>query len=88
MNIGDVGVVFFVYIVGSLDVLCIYMVEVGKCLLDKLVVNVGGVYDFMVYGLNGFLCCFVGKFMLLGLLCLYGCVLEVKEGYDVVNGNL
>ncbi|MGN8085911.1 phosphocholine-specific phospholipase C [Ralstonia sp. 22086] len=88
VNTGDVGAAFLVYTVGSPDAPRTYTVEAGKRLSDKLAVNAGGAYDFTVHGPNGFLRRFVGKLTLSGLLRPHGRALEVKEGYDVANGNL
>ena len=88
VNTGDVGAAFIVYTAGSTDAPRTYTVEAGKRLSDKLAVGAGGAYDFTVHGPNGFLRRFVGKLTLSGLLRPHGRALEVKEGYDVANGNL
>ena len=88
VNTGDVGAAFLVYTAGSPDAPRTYTVEAGKRLSDKLAVNAGGAYDFTVHGPNGFLRRFAGKLALSGLLRPHGHALEVKEGYDVANGNL
>jgi phospholipase C len=88
INTGDVGAAFLVYTAGSTEAPRTYTVEADNRLSDKLPVGAGGAYDFTVHGPNGFLRRFVGKLTLSGLLHPHGRALEVKEGYDVANGNL
>lgn len=60
-NCGEVGVVFYVYdclVLGQL--LCCYMVEVGKQFDGQWVGQFGVVYDLWVLGFNGFYCYFIG----------------------------
>ncbi len=87
-NTGDAGAAFLVYAAGSPDAPRSYTVEAGKRLSDKLPVNAGGAYDFTVHGPNGFLRRVAGRLSLSGLLHPRGRGLEVKESYDVANGNL
>ncbi|MGE1001140.1 phosphocholine-specific phospholipase C [Ralstonia pseudosolanacearum] len=88
VNTGEAGAAFLVYVAGSPDAPRSYTVEAGKRLSDKLPVNAGGTYDFTVHGPNGFLRRFAGRLSLSGLLHPHGQALEVKESYDVANGNL
>lgn len=87
-NTGEAGAAFLVYTAGSPDAPRSYTVAAGKRLFDKLPVNAGGAYDFTVHGPNGFLRRFAGRLSLSGLLHPHGRALEVKERYDVANGNL
>lgn len=87
VNMGCVGVVFQVQLCNCVDGLWVYMVEVGKCVVDIWsVVVLFGLYDFDVYGLNGFYCYFCGLFVIgVGSVNVN---FEVIYGYDVVNGNI
>jgi phospholipase C len=85
-NTGKLGANFLVYSGNAQDLPRSYTVEAGKDLADQLMLAANGSYDFSVFGPNGFLRRFVGKVDPSGR-HQSGSV-EIKDGYDVANGNL
>ncbi|WP_028227818.1 phosphocholine-specific phospholipase C [Paraburkholderia ferrariae] len=88
INTGRAGAAFLVYETGSSTAPRSYTVEAGKRLEDQLTIASPGVYDFSVFGPNGFLRRYAGT-QQSGSLAGRGTARpEVAEGYDVANGNL
>jgi phospholipase C len=84
-NTGRAGVNLLVYSGNATDLPRSYTLEAGKDLSDDLMLAPGGIYDFSVFGPNGYLRRFVGKADPTGN---QGTAVQVADGYDVANGNL
>lgn len=87
MNIGVVVVYLQVWVDGMSMILWYYMIGVGMgmCVMDVFVLNLGGGYDYLIYGLNGFLQMLCGN---IGVVGSVGLMVEVSFCYDVQNGNV
>ncbi|SMF62795.1 phospholipase C [Trinickia caryophylli] len=88
VNTGDAGAAFQLYHRHTLDAPRAYTVEAGKRLADDVSLGLDGGYDYVVHGPNGFMRRFAGKAVATHWWSARAAVPEVRESYDVANGNV
>jgi phospholipase C len=88
-NTGKQGASFYVYSPNRTDGPWRYTIEAGKALSDTFnLAGTQGVYNFIVYGPNGFIRHFNGAIPQTAKAKNQGAKPVVKVGYDAANGNV